>query len=378
MTQEPKKQGRRCCGLPLWGFLLILLVILIIIAAAVVIPLEFFVIRKQNAGRDAQPALQQCQNQLTCANGGTNVVNQGICSCICTNGFTGFDCTVAGADGCTTSNLAGETNINNVTLGNAIPRLVQQATNFSISLSGTQILAKFNAGNLSCAAENALVTFDGESTRQGAANAIVTDPTNVSNAADIGENIVNGVAIVTVMVMAGQSTTVTVDVPTYYRSGDALQTANGAGTFSTIFATTISYPPGETSIPPTTTTTVTTTITPVTSTPTSTPTGTFMVTEETLDFARVVVLFVLQEETLSNAESAQNALQRFFTSASESYLGTGTSVTPDQARNVSLGNGNTIDLVNFVVDLGDGTVGGSGQEASRFRFRDRRLVPFAS
>ncbi|EOO01621.1 hypothetical protein UCRPA7_2838 [Phaeoacremonium minimum UCRPA7] len=345
-----------------------------VVAYHLVIPLEFFVIRKQNAGQDAQPALEQCQNQLICANGGTNVVNQGICSCICTNGFTGFDCTVAGADGCTTANLAGETNINNVTLGNAIPRLVQQATNFSIALSGTQILAKFNAGNLSCVAENALVTFDGQSSRQGAANAIVTDPENTNNAAS-GVNVVNGVAIVTVMVMAGQSTTVTVDVPTYYKSGDALQTANGAGTFSTVFGTTISYPAGETSIPPTTTTTVTTTITPTTSTATSTPTDSFMVTEEILDFARVAVLFVLQEETLSNAESAQNAMQRFFTSASDSYLGTGSSVTPDQARNVSIGNGNTIDFVNLAIDVGQGTVGGT--QTAKFRFRDRRLVPFA-
>jgi len=94
------KKGRRCCGLPLWGFLLILLVVLIVIAAAVVIPLEFFVIRKKNVNNDAQSALQQCQDQLTCANGGTNVVNQGVCSCICTNGFTGFDCSIAGADGC--------------------------------------------------------------------------------------------------------------------------------------------------------------------------------------------------------------------------------------------------------------------------------------
>lgn len=375
VSQEPKKQGRRCCGLPLWGFLLILLVVLIIIAAAVVIPLEFFVIRKQNADQDAQSALQQCQNQLICANGGTNVVNQGICSCICTNGFTGFDCTVAGADGCTTANLAGETNINNVTLGNAIPRLVQQATNFSIALSGTQILAKFNTGNLSCGAENALVTFDGQSTRQGAANAVVVDPENTNNVAS-GPDVVNGVAIVTVMVMAGQSTTVTVDVPTYSRSGDALQTANGAGTFSTIFGTTISYPPAETTVPSTTTTTVT--ITPPTSAPssTSTPTDSFMVTEEVLDFARVAVLFVLQEETLSNAESAQNAMQRFFTSASNSYLGTGSSVTPDQARNVSLGNGNTIDLVSLSIDVGQGTVGGTGSQAARLRFRDRRLVPF--
>ena len=74
------------------------------------------------------------------------------------------------------------------------------------------------------------------------------------------------------------------------------------------------------------------------------PTDVFTVTEEVLDFARVAVLFVLQEGDLSKASAAQVALQRFFDSTDRAV---------DEARNVSLGNGNSVDLINFTVDTGD-------------------------
>src|SRR5690606_22940464 len=56
-----------------------------------------------------------------------------------------------------------------VTLGQAIPRLLAAAQgNFSVPLSGTEILARFNSDSLSCTAQNSLVTFDGRSMRTGA------------------------------------------------------------------------------------------------------------------------------------------------------------------------------------------------------------------
>ncbi len=74
-----KKRGRRCCGLPLWGFIIVAIVAVILIAAAIIIPIELFVVRRQ--GDDGQAALQQCKSQLACRNGGRNVVNDGFCSC---------------------------------------------------------------------------------------------------------------------------------------------------------------------------------------------------------------------------------------------------------------------------------------------------------
>ncbi len=98
-SKNPKSR-RRCCGLPLWGFLLIVFLLIAIIVAAVVVPVELLVNKKDNA----KPA-QNCMQELPCANGGTSVVTQGVCSCICSNGFIGKTCTVPAAQGCTTTTL---------------------------------------------------------------------------------------------------------------------------------------------------------------------------------------------------------------------------------------------------------------------------------
>ena len=381
---DPKnKKGRRCCGLPLWGFVMLVIVILIIIAAAVVIPLEFLVIRKQNNGSNS--ALAKCQSQFTCANGGTTVAStQGVCSCICTNGFTGFDCSVAGDNGCTTTTIASldaADSLANVTLGNAMPRLIEQAQqNYSIPLSGAQILAKFSSGNLSCVAENALVTFDGETARQSASgsaevNAFLAD----SGYFDIESghaSVSSGVAIVTVTVEGsaakarrGGNAIVTAPAGAYIDAYQVLPTQSGA-TLTVNTQISLSF------VSPTSTTTVTTTVTPSqTSGGAATATGSgasasasasassmFKVTEDVLDFARVAVLFILQQDTLENAELAQSDLQRFFTQASASYLTNGKGVSVETASNVTLGNNNSINLVQLQVNAAN-TLRGVGISA---------------
>ena len=368
IPDKVKKEGRRCCGLPLWGFVLVMAVVIILVAAAVVIPVEFFVIRRQRADGEAQAALEQCRSQLTCANGGSNVLNQGFCSCICTNGFTGFDCTAAGSSGCTTMTVVGATHINNVTVGDAIPRLIQQSrSNFSVPLSGAEILAKLNAGNLSCSAMNALVTFNGQATRQAAV------PVAALGAA------VNGIAFTTITVMTGQFTTITLNPPPASLPSDATSSRGAVPTggvasrvegdtgtgFSTlitapgtiVFATTLILSKTTPAVSPTTTSTVKTTMS-VTSVAPS-PTTAFAITDEVLDFARVAVLFVLQEENLAAAKTSQSMLQQFF-NAADLATGNSNGVSAEAARTVTLGNGNSIDLVDFVITTnGNGKVGGT-------------------
>ncbi|CAK7232628.1 hypothetical protein SBRCBS47491_008337, partial [Sporothrix bragantina] len=375
LKNQRNGKGRRCCGLPLWGFVMIVIVILVIIAAAVVIPLEFFVIRKQNNGSNS--ALAKCQSQITCANGGTNVVStQGVCSCICTNDFTGFDCSVAGDNGCTTATIASSastSSLANVTLGNALPRLIEQAQqNFSIPLSGTEILAVFSSGNLSCVAENALVTFDGETTRQSSSGSTVVNAFLADEGDSDDISVVSGVAIVTVTVEAsaakvrrGFSTIVTAPAGASADAGKVFPTQSG----TTLMISTQITP---SIVSPTSTTTVTTTVTPSqTSGGTATATGsgasasasaTFKVTEDVLDFARVAVLFILQQDTLENAELAQSGLQRFFTQASASSLTNGKGVSVETARNVTLGSNNSINLVQLQVNAAN-TLRGVGISA---------------
>lgn len=345
-TPESQKRGRRCCGLPLWGFTLIIIIIIVLVAAAVIIPIEFFVIRRgnNNTGNTAA-AQQQCQNQLTCENGGSNVVTNGICSCICTNGFTGFDCSTSDTAGCTSTTIAGDANISNVTLGNSIPRLLTQASsNFSITLSETTVISKLNAGNLSCSSQNALVTFDGQNTRLGVALDAVVASDSIGTIANnvVEAEVVQHEEIATVTIMAGQSTTTTLTI------GGGFTSIPPTTTITITRTLTSSWVPSSTAA--TTPLVSTSAATSATAVPETTSTA-FTVTQQVLDFARVGVLFVLQQDSLSDATTAQKTLQTFFDSST-------TSLTITAARNISLSNGNSIDLVNFHVDAGTGLVGG--------------------
>lgn len=79
-------------------------------------------------------------------------------------------------------------------------------------------------------------------------------------------------------------------------------------------------------------------------------------TSEVLDFARVGILFVLQQDSVADASTAQAALQTFLSS---------TSATIASASNVTLSAGNSIDLVNFRVDAGTGLVGSKNIATSK-------------
>lgn len=438
-------KGRRCCGLPVWGFIIVVIVVLVLIAAAVVIPLEFFVIRKQDIDNtDAQQqALQMCQQQITCANGGRNMVDQGFCSCLCVDGFTGFDCSVPSGAGCTTMSLPGDSNLSNATTGAAIPRLIKLArTNFSIPLSAEIILAKLNSGNLSCAAENALVTFDGKSTQQSDGDDQVT-ATRAGSA-----SVVNEAVFEVVTVVVGSSATLAAGNDGYPDTGKVEDgyPYPAAITTTTVKETIISPPNGAptpsgdhsgdqipplvipSAIPPSSTDSSTTPLpthgpsptepsTPGSSTPDPSPTHpsttgpsttgpsttdpstpgpsttnpsttdpstattpvscpqppaatpstvtpvpvvpVFKVTDQVLDFARVAVLYILQLESVVNAMTAQAQLQTLFTLAES-----GGGVTVAAMSNVTVGNGNSVDLVHFLIDAGpagNGTLaGGTG------------------
>ncbi|KAI8951833.1 hypothetical protein F4801DRAFT_266537 [Xylaria longipes] len=366
---EKSKDRRRCCGLPLWGFLLVIFLVVAIIVAAVVVPVELLVVNKKD---NAQPA-QNCMQQLPCANGGTSVISQGVCSCICSNGFVGKNCTIPATQGCTTTTLETEdaSRISNVTIGQAIPRLVLDAqTNFSIPLSATSIISKFSSAGLTCNAENALVTFNGKSLRtldgQGKSVNLGGDGFFALGAAAGGSANSN----ITLTLLPGIDATITIPVPV--GTGHIFATTLTIGTPSITSQTgyptgypTIDPPstdssstdspsasttPSTTSRLPTTTVPSSTRTRSSTTTPTAQPTGTFTVDDVVVDFARIVVLFVLQEKSVDQASTAQNLLQEFFNSAG--------SETADQARNITIGDNNSVDLVDLFVDVGTGRVGG--------------------
>ncbi|KAG9244423.1 hypothetical protein BJ878DRAFT_72193 [Calycina marina] len=309
--EKKKKKGRRCCGLSLWLFVLMIILLLLIVAVAVLVPLFLLVWNKNSA--TTLSAQQQCAEDTAtkCQNGGQSFVSSGTCACICINGFSGSMCTVVSDSACTTTTLS--TSLSNVTLGDSIPRLLSAAqTNFSIPLDSSTILASFSTSNLSCLSENALVTFNGESTNANAVRAVTATWQNPTATANVKRD----------------------DSSSY--SGILVDTQ----TSPTPSATHISY----------TTASPTTSILPssITNAAAATSTGIFDVTDTVLDFARVAVLFMLQEETLEKASTAQTSFQTFFNSQTATNLA---------AANVSIGNGNTVNLINFQLSTGSTTVG---------------------
>lgn len=84
----------------------------------------------------------------------------------------------------------------------------------------------------------------------------------------------------------------------------------------------------------------------------------FTVTQQVLDFARTAVLYVLQEDSIEAANTAQTQLQQFFTQASQAITKYGSVVTVQQASSISIGGNRTVDLVDATVDIGQGPVGG--------------------
>ncbi|KAF4995706.1 hypothetical protein FGRMN_4952 [Fusarium graminum] len=325
--QDQGKRRRRCCGLPVWAFVLLLLLLVGIVVAAVLVPLEFFLFKNLGNQDKPQSALAQCQQSLNCKNGGTNIMSQGTCSCICTNGFTGSDCSVGGSEGCTMTDLGGD--LNNVTLGKNIPRLIQDSQkNFTIPLSGTAIMAKINSEELSCIAQNSLVTFDGAASRKRGAllenlaaqfQRRAPEPTLVARAT----------ASETAIVVSSETaapTTLVVDegspdnAPTKTGSADdATKTSDPAGTIQTRI-----------------------------------PSTKFAVTHEVLDFARVTVLYVLQLEDIESAQDAQSSMDKFFAKARKDE-----GVPTKDASSISIGDKNTVDLLRYKITIGSKTVGGN-------------------
>ncbi|KAF9699264.1 hypothetical protein EKO04_003006 [Ascochyta lentis] len=183
VNEKPVKKRRRCCGLPLWTFITLLVVLLSIVAAAVVIPIVLVVIPNQNkstgAAQDNQgnnntpnapaPTSAPGNSSSGCRNGGVAIQNADQSStCVCINGFTGSTCEDKDQTGCTTTSIMGT---DNATVGSGIPRLVQSASkDFNIPLDATRILSLFSSLSLSCAAQNALITFNGLTSRSVSAD----------------------------------------------------------------------------------------------------------------------------------------------------------------------------------------------------------------
>ncbi|KAK8230448.1 hypothetical protein HDK90DRAFT_417062 [Phyllosticta capitalensis] len=306
----PKKRGKRCCGMPRKAFIIFMIIIALLAIAAVVVSVVLTqIVFKNNDSSNAsqQKSVSGCAASLPCSNGGTSMLDPtGSCACICANGYTGASCTQAPDSGCTTTNMGGSSN---ATIGSAVPELITKSqSSFQIPLNGTQLLALFSKANMSCSAENALVTFSGLSKK---ARRGLDWPAQIELLLDDEEENVAKPA--------------PAPVPLSMYSATSTVTSS-----------------------------------PTSSTTTPSSTSTSGISAKRLAFCQTGVLYIFQaSSSLDHAVAAQENLQTYFTE----YVAGGQAAM--SATAVSLGNGWTIDLTGWTVKDARGvSVGNTGGGAT--------------
>lgn len=323
-STSQKQRRRKCCGMPVWAFILLIIILLLLIAAAVIIPITLIIIPREH--KNHSPDLASCQTSLPCAQGGSSIVVESKCRCICANGFLGSSCNTAADAGCTTTNIPGPASSSpyqNATLGDSIPRIFSAAaSNFSIPITSYTILSLFSATNLSCASENALMTFNQKSQRRDTVQLLLPDSDSPPGS--------KPVPLKEVIFSPSKTHNHASNI---LHARASAQTTNGI-----IFAA----PSGGESAPKSTSTSV--------SSPTTT-TNERPITQQVLDFSRTAVLFIFQEtSSLDETMTALNKLQVTLSGGN----------TFD-ATQTSAGGNITVDLSALTVGFGNGTLyGGRG------------------
>ncbi|KAL8794736.1 MAG: hypothetical protein Q9195_002690 [Heterodermia aff. obscurata] len=354
-----RNRSRKCCGMPTWAFILLCIILVLLIAAAVVIPVTLIVLPKKNDGSSAD--ISACKSSHPCSNGGTTVLVNSNCRCVCANGFTGSKCTAPGDIACTSTDATdtGRMTFKNATLGTGIPRLLTAAqTNYSIPLSTQTVLSLFSSQNLTCTNENALVTLDGKSQRR---RNLLSSLSNLDEepllllpgpAYEPGPPLPISIPASTLSPLHPDPTLARRIVSTIIPNS-ATETASTTTPTANAAAATSN---GILLDSPSATTPSSTSPTSPSSTSTSSSSSSDKVTPTILDFARVVILFIFQEESLTIAVNAQARLQDALEGV---QAGKGGDMGNMPAGNGTSGAAIIVDFVALTVDLGNGTRYGS-------------------
>ncbi|KAJ5613533.1 hypothetical protein N7528_007187 [Penicillium herquei] len=151
---EEVSSQRRCCGMPRKWFILLCILIFIVVVLAVLLPVFLVAVPRENAENHS------CSHTTPCYHGGVSVSSGTECSCVCTDGYTGSQCTEVGDSSCVIAEVDSGGVHENATMGSSIPSLLDQSeSKFSIDLDPVTILALFSLRNISCESEDALVAF---------------------------------------------------------------------------------------------------------------------------------------------------------------------------------------------------------------------------
>lgn len=342
-SQNQGKPRRRCCGMTMPVFIFVCLVVLCVIAAAVVIPIVLVVLPRSHqhtesaAAATTTTAAPTCQQKVPCMNGGVSIQSGGTCSCVCVNGFSGTQCATASDGSCTTTSTSQS---GNATIGSSLPGLFTRSeTEFNIPLNETEILSLFNANNVSCTVQNALVEFAGLTTsklrrRQGSGVEI--------------RDLEPAAVVPTAPIVKRATTTQAVDatyVPPILSVPTTTTTAatEAAGAMQTAATTTAA-----------TTTKSTASATSASTSASSSPASVNGTVARVFEFARVAVLFIFEQtQDINAASTAQNDIDLYLLSKD---------VSSDNNMNMSVTKPEifVLSFTNFTITLSNGTVVGGG------------------
>lgn len=316
---KPRKPRRKCCGLSLPVFIVVLIVVVVLIAAAVLVPIFLILVPRQQRQADA---LSQCATAFPCRNGGMSMVSNDACMCVCSGGFIGSQCTTAGnAADCTTATLNQDAvEYTNATIGRSLVPVLSPQNRFGVPLNVSTILSLFSNKNLTCSSVNSLVDFNSTTQNQNtkakrfiilpgfahrvqdapiASEISPVAPRTTDRAAYSGnlrlERRQDGVTVGTSNGIVFQATSSTLDA-------DASQpTSTEASTVTSINTAVSTDTPTSTSSGGSD------------STNTPTPVISNNMTDEQMEFAQVVVMYVFQESrAVSVAVNAQQEIETFF------------------------------------------------------------------
>jgi hypothetical protein len=287
---------RGCCGMSRNAFIGTMIILVLLICAAIIIPLALIVIPRSHKASNV--ANSTCAKKIPCQNGGISMaMSDGTCICLCSGGNGGLMCQNAPDVACGTIAIP---SLNMATVGTEVePLMLSANSNYSIPLDDQILLQDFAKFNMSCAAENALVTFPS-----------IPTPPRVLTFAEVNNNqgkqdiasTVNGILV------APTATASDAPVVTGTPGGETANMVNIAGNSTA------------------------------------------------LQFAKVGILFILQDsQKVTIASGAQTILLNFLTAAFKN----GTT-SLDQVQNIDLGNGYSMDLWERMLTLKNGTIYGNG------------------
>ena len=333
------KVHRRCCGLSMRTFCILAIFLFLLIAAAIVVPVVLLVIipnsRTSSTSANAQ---DNCQAANPCLNGGVSILSGSSCSCICVNGYTGDKCGNAADPACAAVDPGfGQ----NATVGAAISRVLSTAqTNFSIPLSSPTIVGILSNSTLSCGSQNALINFNGQSSKTKRFFPLIADEPQP----------LSGPLILPDSIFRPSEPTITRNL-IFPRQNAALSTASAGSADGIVFASETLTAASSATIAATATASIVAASATTSAAASARPNSNLFQSDDTLDFARILVLYTMQQVgAISAGIDAQNQVQQYFLSRSgDNTLGV-------NVGSVSL----TADFDKFSIRSGSKSVGGLG------------------